>query len=315
MTEEEKATAYLEAVFGTKEPEEEKVEAALNRAHKIRKFEIDVYVGKSVFFWGFILIFFAVYVFLLTSSPESDDINLTSIVINLALAFLHLTLAIIRGALDAINSGLSLVNQALDAMGLDFSNWVSNVFAYFRSPASDLKSDAIHWALIGLPYFGLMVSLAWLDGEISSRSKQQNWEKHIGFLEDALPPHLHETMIEDPIDVHASGKVHQIFIRLIILFWVGMIVLIILPNFSDNILSSLVLILLIFVIVSIYCRRTEQTMESFIKAMLFINQWPMKSYWRINPETMAVEYKDKDSDKFTMHRRRLPDIINPPSKS
>ena len=44
---------YSDEMFGKKAPPKEKVEATLERAHDIRKFEIGLYWQRALYFWGF----------------------------------------------------------------------------------------------------------------------------------------------------------------------------------------------------------------------------------------------------------------------
>ena len=67
---------YFKLVFGTDEPERDKVEAALEKAHEIRQFEIRLYWQRSLFFWGFILTFFGAYMLLLSQEKLSNYIIL-----------------------------------------------------------------------------------------------------------------------------------------------------------------------------------------------------------------------------------------------
>jgi hypothetical protein len=67
--------AYFKAVFGKENPCRRKVEAALDRAHEIRQFEIRLYWQRSLFFWGFILTFFTA--FTLIYRTEDKDIKMS----------------------------------------------------------------------------------------------------------------------------------------------------------------------------------------------------------------------------------------------
>lgn len=73
IQEEEKIQkAYFQAVFGEEEPCDEKkeglckekIKAALDCAHEIRRFEIGLYWQRSLFFWGFITTFFGAFMLL-----------------------------------------------------------------------------------------------------------------------------------------------------------------------------------------------------------------------------------------------------------
>lgn len=66
--------AYFKLVFGTCYPEKERIAAALKEAHEIRQFEIRLYWQRNLFFWGFILTFFASFVALLTNENQKDFI-------------------------------------------------------------------------------------------------------------------------------------------------------------------------------------------------------------------------------------------------
>ncbi len=93
MAEEEieqgKQNKYNEIVFGESfskngedlsEKKEKMIQAALDQAHEIRKFEIELYWKRSLFFWGFILTFLTA--FALISDFKNDNLtnNSTSIV-------------------------------------------------------------------------------------------------------------------------------------------------------------------------------------------------------------------------------------------
>ncbi len=67
-------SAYNMRVFGTEYPQKERVEAALDRAHEIRKFEIGLYWRRSFFFWGFIAVFLAAFA-LIIDSKSIDGIK------------------------------------------------------------------------------------------------------------------------------------------------------------------------------------------------------------------------------------------------
>ena len=62
--------AYFKEVFGTEYPERERIEAALDRAHEIRQFEIRLYWQRSLFFWGFLVILFTGLFFLIGTKQE-----------------------------------------------------------------------------------------------------------------------------------------------------------------------------------------------------------------------------------------------------
>jgi hypothetical protein len=56
--------AYLKYVFRTTEPDPRRIEAALNRAHEIRQFEIRLYWQRNLYMWGFMLALFTAYGYL-----------------------------------------------------------------------------------------------------------------------------------------------------------------------------------------------------------------------------------------------------------
>ena len=62
--------AYFKKMFGTEYPERERIEAALDRAHEIRQFEIRLYWHRSFFFWGFLIILFTGLFFLIGTKQE-----------------------------------------------------------------------------------------------------------------------------------------------------------------------------------------------------------------------------------------------------
>lgn len=63
---------YFKLVFDTCCPEKERIAAAFKEAHEIRQFEIRLYWQRNLFFWGFILTFFASFVALLTNENQKD---------------------------------------------------------------------------------------------------------------------------------------------------------------------------------------------------------------------------------------------------
>ena len=71
---------YNRWMFGTKYPDKERMEAALEKAHEIRQFEIRLYWQRSLFFWGFEAAFFVAYIAIF-SSENAEDLTLISAVI------------------------------------------------------------------------------------------------------------------------------------------------------------------------------------------------------------------------------------------
>ena len=78
-TEEQKN--YFKLVFNTQAPERDKVEAALEKAHEIRQFEIRLYWQRSLFFWGFILTFFGAYMLLFSQEDLTFFVILALLII------------------------------------------------------------------------------------------------------------------------------------------------------------------------------------------------------------------------------------------
>ncbi len=81
MIEEGKQNEYYEIVFGKNFPksdevlsekEEKMIQAALDRAHEIRKFEIELYWKRSLFFWGFMTTFLAIFALFFNSHNENS---------------------------------------------------------------------------------------------------------------------------------------------------------------------------------------------------------------------------------------------------
>ena len=58
-------------MFGTRFPKRGRIEAALDRAHEIRQFEISLYWKRSLFFWGFVLTLFGVLGLMLTAEKPT----------------------------------------------------------------------------------------------------------------------------------------------------------------------------------------------------------------------------------------------------
>ena len=90
-TEDKNQQKYFKLMFGTEYPSLDKVEAALEKAHEIRQFEIRLYWQRSLFYWGFVLTLFA-GLSLITTSEEfikviSSDKNESSNTILLMMAF------------------------------------------------------------------------------------------------------------------------------------------------------------------------------------------------------------------------------------
>ncbi len=70
---------YFQAMFGTEYPERERIEAALDRAHEIRQFEIRLYWQRSLFFWGFVLTLFAGLGLMLTAEKQAILTDIMSV--------------------------------------------------------------------------------------------------------------------------------------------------------------------------------------------------------------------------------------------
>ena len=70
---------YFQAMFDTEYPERERIEAALDRAHEIRQFEIRLYWQRSLFFWGFILALLTSLGLILAAEEQIELIKLMSI--------------------------------------------------------------------------------------------------------------------------------------------------------------------------------------------------------------------------------------------
>ena len=85
ISEGERRDKYFKTVFGTAYPEKERIEAALNRAHEIRQFEIRLYWQRSLFFWGFILALFGGLGLLLTAEdPGENQLKINYIIFGIA---------------------------------------------------------------------------------------------------------------------------------------------------------------------------------------------------------------------------------------
>ena len=72
---------YFQAMFDTEYPERERIEAALNRAHEIRQFEISLYWKRSLFFWGFVLTLFGVLGLMLTAEKPTSLTDFMPVII------------------------------------------------------------------------------------------------------------------------------------------------------------------------------------------------------------------------------------------
>ena len=62
---------YMKKLFGNEQDVEllqDKVKNALIHAHDIRKFEIELYWKRALYFWGFVLTLFGGYILLLTEA-------------------------------------------------------------------------------------------------------------------------------------------------------------------------------------------------------------------------------------------------------
>ena len=98
---------YFRKMFGPDAPDrsDEKIVAALERAHDIRKFEIDLYWRRGLYFWGFNLAVFTSFGLLLGKMAERNDIwvcggiasdvILSTLLPALALALLGLSISVI----------------------------------------------------------------------------------------------------------------------------------------------------------------------------------------------------------------------------
>ena len=76
--------AYFKKVFGTEKPAKKRIEAALDRAHEIRQFEIRLYWERSLFFWGFVIALFT-GLFFLVSAEEGAFIHTNKLFFNVSL--------------------------------------------------------------------------------------------------------------------------------------------------------------------------------------------------------------------------------------
>ena len=72
---------YFQAIFDTEYPERERIEAALDRAHEIRQFEISLYWQRSLFFWGFVLTLFGVLGLMLTAEKKTSLTDFMPVII------------------------------------------------------------------------------------------------------------------------------------------------------------------------------------------------------------------------------------------
>ena len=68
---------YFRVMFGTVDPDKEVLKSALDRAHDIRKFEIELYWKRSIYFWGFEIALLAIAGVLL--SIDGDETPLLPI--------------------------------------------------------------------------------------------------------------------------------------------------------------------------------------------------------------------------------------------
>ena len=75
---------YFKKVFGTEKPAKKRIEAALDRAHEIRQFEIRLYWERSLFFWGFVIALFT-GLFFLVSAEEGAFIHTNKLFFNVSL--------------------------------------------------------------------------------------------------------------------------------------------------------------------------------------------------------------------------------------
>jgi hypothetical protein len=66
---------YLKYVFGTTKPKASRIEAALNRAHEIRQFEIKLYLQRNLYMWGLMLALFTAYGFFYQQIKNTTDFS------------------------------------------------------------------------------------------------------------------------------------------------------------------------------------------------------------------------------------------------
>src|ERR1700676_678309 len=118
-----------ENAFGLPKLPKTDPEKALNLAHEIRKFEIELYWKRATYFWTFIAVALAGYV------------------------------------------------TALDAKDLPYGK----------------KGEA----LLGASCLGVVFSVAWYFVNRASKFWQENWEKHVDLLEDAVIGPVYKTVLSD----------------------------------------------------------------------------------------------------------------------
>ena len=194
----EELNTYDNLVFGGLADDSEYLQgmkkAALNKAHDIRKFEIELYWRRNLYFWGFNVVLFAA-IGVLIPSLYAENTNLANLPKNLLLA---------------------------------------------------------------ISLFGFFVTAAWYHVHRGSKSWQENWEKHIDYLEDNFTGRLHKTTIGNRKGFFSVSRINGHVIIAIGTIWLLGVLLLVCPNFAELVQSkflTLSIFLLMLLIVALILLR------------------------------------------------------------
>lgn len=170
-------------------------QAALNRAHDVRKFEIELYWRRNLYFWGFNVALFA-------------------------------AIGVLIPSLNGKNAGLA--------------NFPKNL-------------------LLVISLFGIFVTFAWYYVHKGSKSWQENWEKHIDYLEDGFTGRLHKAKIGNKEDFVSVSRINASVIIAIGFIWLLGVLLLMWPDLVELVQSKFLdkpiylLLLLIVALILLRC--------------------------------------------------------------
>ena len=109
--------------------------------------------------------------------------------------------------------------------------------AFFVGLTAIISLERENWEInaiaLLISYLGLFTTWAWYFIETGSKSWQNNWEKHIDFLEDQFTGKLHKTTIGDIKKFYSISSIHKTFIFVMIIFWILIVGLMTSQSFDD----------------------------------------------------------------------------------
>ncbi len=145
-------------------------------------------------------------------------------------------------------------------------------------------------AIILLSSIGFFTSFAWKYMETGSKTWQQNWEKHIDFLENTITGKLHKVNIGKPLEFFSVSRIHRTFISSMVLFWCFLFLL--------SIYSAVVFCVIDMMIAIVFC-------TIFFIISIFLEQMWVGTYgeWRTGFGGESIT-----GDKLTLRHRESPEV-------